>query len=271
MRIAMASPEELHQDRGSGARPEIHTLGPLIHNPQVVERLTRLGVGVVDNVADALGGTLLIRTHGVPEAIFLEAERLGIPVVDATCPFVRRVQERARALEAEGYEIVIVGEREHPEVVGIVGWVTGHAHIVEGPEDVEGLPEMHRVGVVAQTTQTLANLTACVAELLPRAREVRVHNTLCDATTQRQSAAAEVAREARVMVVVGGRHSGNTRRLVDICREQGARTHHIETADEIDPAWFEDLDPSAPVGVTAGASTPDWIIDDVLAALGRLL
>ncbi len=271
MNIAMASPDRLRNGDDTGERPAIYTFGPLIHNPQVVQRLEERGVRVVDKLEDDLGGTLLIRPPRVPEAIFLEAERLGIPVVDATCPFVRRVQERARALESEGYEIVIVGEREHPEVVGIVGWVRGQAHVVEGPGHVDLLPTMQRVGVVAQTTQTLANLTSCVSALLPRAREVRVHNTLCDATTQRQGAAAEVARGVPVMLVVGGTHSGNTRRLVDICREQGATTYHIETADDMSPAWFEDLRETDSVGVTAGASTPDWIIADVLAALGRML
>ncbi len=272
IRIAMSSTEEhADSDETPAAAPPIFTLGPLIHNQQVVQRLEELGVRLVEHVEDAAGGTLLIRTHGVPQRVFQEAERLGIRVVDTTCPFVRRVHERARSLLEEGYEIVIVGEREHPEVMGIQGWIEERGSIVERPEDLADLPRMRRVGVVAQTTQTFGNLTACVTALLAGAQEVRVFNTLCDATTQRQLAAEELAREVPVMVVVGGLHSGNTRRLAEICAGAGARTHHIETAGDLEPAWFAGLGPEDPVGITAGASTPEWIVRAVVEAVERML
>lgn len=272
IRIAMSSTGEQPEAGDAPAvTPPIFTLGPLIHNQQVVQRLEELGVRLVEHVEDARGGTLLIRTHGVPGSVFEQAEALGIRVVDTTCPFVRRVHERARSLLEEGYEIVIVGEREHPEVIGIQGWIEEKAHIVERPEDLAALPRLRRVGVVAQTTQTFENLVACVTALLAGAQEVRVFNTLCDATTQRQHAARELACEVPVMVVVGGLHSGNTRRLAEICSAAGARTHHIETAGDLRPEWFADLGPEDPVGVTAGASTPEWIIREVVDTVEALL
>jgi len=249
----------------------VYALGPLIHNKQVVSQLEELGVTSVERVEDATGGVLLIRTHGVPSSVIEEARALGVQVVDTTCPFVRRVHERARALRDEGYEVVIVGEHDHPEVVGIMGWIGGEGHIVEHPEDVAELPPLRQVGVVAQTTQTLRNLSDCTRELLARCREVRVFNTLCDATMQRQTSAEELSREVGAMVVVGGLHSGNTRRLAEICAATGTPTYHIETAGDIDAGWFRDLPPDADLGVTAGASTPDAAIREVVQALEEML
>lgn len=253
------------------SRKRVYALGPLIHNHQVVGRLEEMGVRVVESVAEAVGGVLIIRAHGVPRQVIQEAEALGIDVADTTCPFVKRVHERAQELRADGYDLVIVGERDHPEVTGIMGWVDGQAHIVERPEDVTTLPPLTRVGIVAQTTQTQANLADCVRELLSRCREIRICNTLCDATVQRQSAAAELARGVAVMIVVGGHHSGNTRRLAEICRATGTPTHHIETAADVDPTWVAGLGPGDVVGLTAGASTPDWTIEEVIEALERSL
>lgn len=258
----------LEKARAESRKP-VYALGPLIHNNQVVGQLEDMGVRVVKSVSEALGGVLIIRAHGVPESIIKEAEALGIEVADTTCPFVKRVHERARELRAEGYDLVIVGERDHPEVAGIMGWVDGQAHIVERPEDVAKLPPLRRVGIVAQTTQTEDNLADCVRELLSRCREIRICNTLCDATVQRQSAAAELARKVAVMVVVGGYHSGNTRRLAEICSATGTPTYHIETARDVNPDWFRDLVPSDIAGVTAGASTPDWTTQEVIEAIER--
>lgn len=266
IRIATSSAEG--DDASAGG---IRTLGPLIHNTQVVERLESMGVRVAECVEDAVGGTLLIRTHGVPRRVLEEAEALGIRIVDTTCPFVHRVHERAGTLLEEGYEIVIVGEREHPEVIGIQGWIEERGHIVERPEDLESLPPMRRVGVVAQTTQTFENLSACVSRLLIGAQEVRVFNTLCDATTQRQHAAEELAREVPVMVVVGGLHSGNTRRLAEISIAAGATTHHIETADDLRAEWFAAIPSDASVGVTAGASTPEWAVREIVERIEGFL
>ena len=248
---------------------KICTLGPIIHNPQAVEALKKeRGVSPVPDVSSVSEGALVIRTHGVPPEVIREAERKGLKVVDATCPFVATVQQVAKRLVEEGYYLIIEGERDHPEVVGILGYAGGKAKIVERPEDVERLEMLpNRVGVVVQTTQEVENLQRIALALVPRCKELRVYNTICSATKQRQAAARRLAEEVDLMLVVGGRNSGNTRRLFSVCAETGTRSLHIETAEEIDPSWFEGIHS---VGVTAGASTPDFIVEEVVARLETL-
>jgi 4-hydroxy-3-methylbut-2-enyl diphosphate reductase len=185
--------------------------------------------------------------------------------VDATCPFVSVAQRKAAQLREAGYAVVILGERDHPEVVGLQGFAGADAVVVE---DASGLPlerlRGKRVGVVVQTTQTRANLSAIAAELAPVARELLVFNTVCDATEKRQSAACELADEVDVVVVVGGRNSANTARLAQLCQAIEPRTYHIESAAELRPAW---LAGAGRIGVAAGASTPDEEIEATVRAL----
>ncbi|MDJ1121440.1 4-hydroxy-3-methylbut-2-enyl diphosphate reductase [Olsenella sp. YH-ols2217] len=243
----------------------VHTLGPLIHNPAVVDGLAEQGVSVVGerDLGSLPGGDLVVlRTHGVVPSVVDEARAAGLEVADATCPYVKKVHHAARRLADEGYQVVVVGEQGHPEVEGILGhapsaWVIGCA------EDLDGRDVPKRVGVVVQTTQSKANLDAVIARLSSLAEEVRLFNTICEATSERQAAAAALARRADVMVVLGGRNSANTTRLAQIC-STFAPTHHIEGADELDPAW---LAGAALVGVTAGASTPASQIADLVAAI----
>jgi len=242
----------------------VHTLGPLIHNPQAVDALRRQGVEVAATLDEVDDGTLVIRSHGVDPAIIHQARDKGLDVVDATCPHVSKAHEAAEALKAEGYAILIVGEADHPEVEGIMAHAGGEALVVESAAELPPNLPSRRVGVVVQTTQSIARLTEVVDALLPRVRELRVVNTICSATGKRQQSAEELAEGVDVMVVVGGRNSGNTTRLVEICRAVNARVHHVETADELDPAWFEG---AAVVGVSAGASTPDEQIKGVIAAI----
>lgn len=241
----------------------VQTLGPLIHNPQAVAALQERGVGVASSLDDIEGGTVVIRSHGVDPAVVVEAEARGLDVVDATCPFVRAAHTCAAELTASGYAVVIVGESDHPEVEGILAHAGGDALIVERASD---LPERldRRIGVVVQTTQQLSTLREVVDDLLPRTAELRVCNTICSATAKRQTAAAELADEVDVIVVVGGHNSGNTTRLAEICRSHNDRTHHVETAAELQSAWFTD---AAVIGVTAGASTPDEQIQGVITAI----
>lgn len=250
-------------DRGEG---NLYTLGPIIHNPQAVERLKEeKAVVPVSDLAEIPEGTVIIRTHGVPPEIIERAEAKGLDVVDCTCPFVEIVQRKAKALVGEGYGLFIVGEKSHPEVVGILGHADGCARIVEEAEEVQELSEIpDRIGVVVQTTQEVERLQRVISELLPKCRELKVHNTICRATEQRQSSARELAEEVDLMLVVGGRNSGNTRRLFSVCRDTSTPCFHIETAAEIDPAWLEG---THRVGITAGASTPDFIIEEVVRAL----
>lgn len=243
------------------SREPIRTLGPIIHNPQVVARLAREGVSAVDRPDQIEGGTAIIRTHGVAPDVLDDLGRRGIDIVDATCPFVGKAQRCAADLAAEGYSVVIVGEREHPEVEGILGRAgKDRAVVVESASDLPKWRRRPKVGVVVQTTQQLERLQEVVDALLPKAAVLTVCNTICSATAERQKAARALASEVDVMVVVGGKNSGNTRRLAELCVRRNPRTHHVETADELDPAWFVK---ARTVGITAGASTPDWLLAEV--------
>lgn len=243
---------------------EVHTLGPLIHNPQAVEALRARGVEVAGCLDDADDGILVIRSHGVDPAIIEAAGEKGLDVVDATCPFVSSAQQAAAQLKADGYTVVIVGEADHPEVEGIVAHTGGEAIVVEEVADIpERLPS-RKVGIVVQTTQSLERLNQVVAAVLPRVSELKVVNTICSATGQRQRAAEELARSVDVVVVVGGLNSGNTTRLAEICRRANPRTHHVETPDELKPEWFAG---AQTVGVTAGASTPGVQMAGVVSAI----
>lgn len=257
---------ELAHRAGTDALPPVHTLGPLIHNPRVVNELEEAGVQMANHLEDIPAGAVIIRAHGVAPAVEDEARERGLSVLDATCPYVKKVHVAAERLRAAGYQVIVVGEAGHAEVEGIMGHAGEGAVVVSGPEDLDGLKLAPKVGVVVQTTQTDERLAAVVSALLPRTREVRVVNTICKATHERQESAAELAARADVMVVIGGRNSGNTRRLAQICAAACPRTYHIESADEIDPSWFVDAEL---VGVTAGASTPERHIREVIDRIGR--
>jgi 4-hydroxy-3-methylbut-2-enyl diphosphate reductase len=250
------------------AEGPVASLGPIIHNPSVVGQLEERGVKVVESAGEAMTGTLIVRTHGVPPVVVEGARALHLTLVDATCPFVAVAQQKAASLREAGYRVVILGERDHPEVAGLEGFAGAGAVVVE---DAGGLPlpqlRGKRVGVVVQTTQTRANLASVAAALGPVARELLVFNTICDATEKRQSAACELAAEVDVVVVVGGRNSANTARLAQLCRALESRTYHIESAAELEPAWFAGI---RRIGVTAGASTPDAEIEATVAALQAL-
>lgn len=243
----------------------VATLGPIIHNPQVVAKLEEEGLKVVASLDEIpSGGTLVVRSHGLPNSVLEEAARRGISVVDATCPFVKQTQDAAAQLEQEGYSIVIVGEEHHPEVLSVTGNLREPAAVVAGADEASRIRVKGRVGVVCQTTQPSEHLRAVVEALLPQARELRVFNTICEATFERQENALELASHVDVMLVVGGKNSANTRRLWELCREAGRDAYHIETAEELDPAWFEG---KREVGVVGGASTPHWIVDEIVRSV----
>jgi 4-hydroxy-3-methylbut-2-en-1-yl diphosphate reductase len=245
----------------------VRTLGPLIHNPQAVEELQARGIELASALDDVDAGTLVIRTHGVDPAIIDSACSKGLDVVDATCPFVSAAHECAARLAADGYSVVIVGEPDHPEVEGILAWAGPDAVVIEEVGDIPARLPRRKVGVVVQTTQAMSRLTEIVAALLPRVSELKVCNTICSATDKRQASAEELAGSVDVMVVVGGHNSGNTNRLAEISSAVNPRTYHVETADELDPAWFAG---ALTVGVTAGASTPDVQMRGVIDAIEAL-
>lgn len=240
----------------------ICSLGPIIHSPQVVQKLEEKGVHVRRSVEEISGGAVVIRSHGITAEELEQISTRNLVVVDATCPFVKKAQDHAAKLFTEGYAVVIVGEEEHPEVQGIVSYARkGNVFVVADREQAEALPNSVKMGIVAQTTQSFENLQQIVDVCLGKSRELRIFNTICDATSVRQSEARHIASEVDLMLVVGGRNSANTNRLAQICLEIRPQTHHVETAAELREEWFEGV---AKVGVTAGASTPRWIIDEII-------
>lgn len=245
----------------------VRTLGPIIHNPHVVHSLEEKGVHSVNGLDEMVDGTVIIRTHGVPPETYEQAKAKGLNVVDATCPLVTLVQNKAKQLVQEGYHLVIFGNPRHPEVIGTIGHAGGKATVIEHPEDVEKVHLPKRVGVVVQTTQETELLAALLAHLAPRCKEVKIFNTICNPTIERQEAARELARDVQVVIVVGGKNSSNTRHLAEVCREEGATAYHIEDATELDPAWVRGIDN---IGITAGASTPGWLMDQVIERLETL-
>ncbi len=248
-------------------KSNVVTLGPLIHNPQVVADLDSKGVRVVSEPSDVDNATVIVRTHGVVPEVIESAKDLGHDVVDATCPYVKKVHLAASKLEAEGYQVVIVGESGHPEVEGIVGHAKS-AWVIGSIKDLEHLSIPKKVGVVVQTTQSQDLLQEIVSFLCIRCENLKVINTICQATSERQAAAKSMAVQCDCMIVVGGKNSANTTRLYEICLQSCSNTHHIETSDELRVEWFKGCNH---IGITAGASTPQKYIQIVKAAIDNLV
>lgn len=242
----------------------VYTLGPIIHNPQEVLRLQDMGIRMAKTLEDIPEGTVVIRSHGAPRGVIEEAEQKGLNVIDATCPLVQQLTERVRELADEGYQIVIVGESDHPEVMAVLSYAPGSCLVTRGPESVGPENLSRRVGLVAQTTQSLENLQAVASHCICHCREVRTYNTICQATHKRGAEALELAGQVDVMIVVGGKNSANTTRLAQAVAMGGTKTYHIESAAELSDL---EIPLGVPIGVTAGASTPGWVINEVVSAL----
>lgn len=245
-------------NRGSGP---IYTFGPLIHNTQVVKLLESKGVIAVDDVTGIKEGTVVIRAHGIPpqERDLLRAS--GLRLIDATCPRVGKVQAIIRSQTRKGYTGVIVGDRDHPEVIGLMGYGNGRAHVISDPGEVKDLPDTEKIFVVAQTTQEAENYRMVLEVIKKKYPEAKIFDTICDATYQRQEEVRGFSGHVDGMVVVGGYHSGNTKRLAMVAKAAGIPTFHIETDKELDKHLLADMEV---VGVTAGASTPNWMIRKVI-------
>jgi small subunit ribosomal protein S1 len=234
-----------------------YTLGPLIHNPQVVERLSQKGLKVINNLRGIKGGVFIIRSHGLPGATIELAKRRGLKIIDTTCPYVKRAQERAKDLEAKGYQLVIVGDRDHPEVKSMA---SKKSTVLQKPSQVVEIKSYPRIGVVAQTTQSLENFKEIVQRLRGKTKRLKVYTTICNAVSRQQRSTRELAREADLVFIIGGKNSANTKRLAQISKGF-TETHHIEKAPEINPGWLRN---KKIVGISAGASTPKWLIDEVV-------
>jgi 4-hydroxy-3-methylbut-2-enyl diphosphate reductase len=247
----------------------VRTLGPLIHNDQEMQRLGTYGVSAISKpVQIKRGETAVIRAHGVTPQIQKDLEEKASKVVDATCPFVTKVQRLASRAATQERHVVVVGNPDHPEMIGVFGYAPEHTFVVNSAEEVEKLPRLKSPLVVSQTTIKLQTfLDAAEAVKSKTDDEVQVINTICSATRDRQDAARALAGEVDAFYIIGGRHSSNSRKLVVVCQEQCEKSFLIETEDEINP---DDLKGAERVGVTAGASTPEWLIKKVVARLEEI-
>jgi len=243
------------------------SLGPLIHNQQVVDYLAAKGIEQVNSIEELKKGQqLVIRSHGVPPGVYKEAESKGIQIIDATCPYVQKAQRLAKKSSEDNF-VIVVGDRTHPEVIGILGWAGENSQAIESLEEAKALPYYPSIAVLAQTTQRKSNFFAIVDELRKHTDNLVVHNTICNATEERQASAAKLAESVDLMIVVGGKSSSNTRKLKTICSEK-TTTYLIETADELQEAWFSNVKSA---GLTAGASTPDWTIEEVYRKMAEIM
>ncbi|MDF1535945.1 MAG: 4-hydroxy-3-methylbut-2-enyl diphosphate reductase [bacterium] len=245
----------------------VYTLGPIIHNPQEVDRLQEMGIRMARGLEEISEGTVVIRSHGAPMGVIEEAELRGLTVVDATCPLVNCLKERVRQLAENGYQVIIVGESDHPEVKAVVSYDPDSCLVTRGIDELDPSRFGKKVGVVAQTTQSLSTLQSVASACISRCRETRVYNTICIATHKRSAEALELSRNVDVMVIVGGKNSANTTRLARELAWDGSTTYHIESAEEIGDLQIGD---GAVIGITAGASTPGWVITEVVEALENL-
>lgn len=258
---------EIARDAVLTSPAPVDTLGPLIHNPGVIAELEAEGIGRVDAPGDKTEGTVIIRSHGIPIEVKDLLAESDIQVVDATCTFVKAAQDKAARLRAEGYTVLILGEPEHPEVLGIRSHAGPDAVVLEEPAQIPEWVDGRKVGLVVQTTQSQVRLVALAAALAPRVRELRVFNTICSATERRQRETVELAEEVDLVIVVGGRDSANTARLIQLSSAVQPHSFHVEGASEIRREWLDGVDS---VGVTAGASTPPAQIEAVVARIREL-
>ena len=260
--IKMAN-EAIDQDPAS-----VKALGPLIHNPQVVASFRNRGLEVVSELEQVdQGSTVIIRSHGVGPEVKADAESRGLKVVDTTCPFVTKAQQYAAKLIDENYKVVMIGDQHHPEVIGVIAHTGGKAIVIDTVAEAEALKFIPRMGVVFQTTHAIGHVQEIVGALLKRGKEVRVFNTLCGATTSMQKTAVELAPSVEAMVIIGGRQSANTAQLAEVCRKVNPNVYQIESAEEIVPDWFQGM---RQIGVSAGASTPDEVIAEVVDRLTQI-
>jgi (E)-4-hydroxy-3-methyl-but-2-enyl pyrophosphate reductase len=247
----------------------VRTLGPLIHNTQEIHRLAAGGVRTIDAPDDVSAGeTAVIRAHGVTPQVQRDLEARAERVIDATCPFVTKVQKLAERAAEQGRDVVVVGNPDHPEMIGVVGYAPGRTRVVRDASEVAALPPLHAPLVVSQTTLKLSTFLEAAEAVRAKAdAEPQVVNTICSATRDRQDAARALAGEVDAFYVIGGKHSSNSLKLLSVCKEQCGGSFLIETPEEIDPA---DLIGAARVGVTAGASTPNWLIEQVVSRLREI-
>jgi 4-hydroxy-3-methylbut-2-enyl diphosphate reductase len=260
-------------EKAATERGQVVSLGPIVHNPQVVKDMEEKGVRMAPLSEVVEDGAVAITAHGLGAEAVEALRQQAAEVIDATCPIVTRSQRWAKKLAANGFTVIVYGDPNHREVKGVLGWIQGKG-IAVTEEHLEELPAElpSRIAVISQTTQSPERFAAFVARLLQervnQIGELRVINTLCDVTSNQQAAARELAQEVDLMLVVGGRSSANTRHLLEVCQEEGAETYLIEDAQELDPHWLRGRQR---VGITAGASTPDAAIEAVINRIREIV
>jgi (E)-4-hydroxy-3-methyl-but-2-enyl pyrophosphate reductase len=248
----------------SGA--SVTTLGHVVHNPQMVAQLEQKGLRNANSVDEVASGTLFVRAHGLPVSVYEKAQEKGLQVLDATCPMVTKIHVQAERLRADGYKIIVIGDPNHAEVKGTLSHVPG-AWCIQTSEDVDALPRASRVGVVVQSTWSGTGFAEIVRRLTEKYYEVRAVNTICTDTHNRQFEATNLSKGVEVMVVVGGKHSANTRHLAELATQNGAKTYHIEGPEELESQWFDGVKVA---GLMSGASTPGWLVDRVAEQMEAL-
>jgi len=252
----------------SGHTP-VYTIGPLIHNKQVTDMLAEKQITSIDlpREADNKNGVLVIRAHGITPQFQQEIESCGMKVVDATCPLVKHAQNVIAKYANEGFYTVIVGDGDHAEVIGLMGYTQGKGYVVSGPEEAKKLPHFDKVNVVSQTTQKESVFFETAEEIKKHADVCKISNTICQPTKDRQKETEELAKSADFVIVVGGKHSANTARLALLCKALSSNVQHLETAAELDETLIQK---AKKIFITAGASTPSWVIDPVVARVKEL-
>ncbi len=258
-RAVKITKEELRKDK-----TDIYSYGPLIHNPQAVEKLKGKGLNTVDEFESIQKGRIIVRSHGIPKSIQDSIINSGLELIDCTCPYVIAVHKKVNEYSSKGYDIVIVGDKNHPEVIGINGWCEDKAYIINSQDDANSLPEFKKVCVVSQTTNRLDKFVDLSKIVEEKSEEVVLFNTICNATKLRQEAAEELAQEVDAMIVLGGKESSNTIKLAEISKKFCKDVYHVETIDELDFNVLQNLNK---IGITAGASTPDWIIKEAVKVM----
>ncbi|MCL2064996.1 MAG: 4-hydroxy-3-methylbut-2-enyl diphosphate reductase [Candidatus Cloacimonetes bacterium] len=260
------------------------TIGPIIHNPQMVESLKKAGVITVEDIDLIETGPVIIRSHGIPTESLSTLKKKKLEIIDATCPYVAKAHEFAKLADKENYQIFILGNPDHPEIIALKSFIESNVYIVDNNDGGPLLPpplvslqceknnsvierisneKFSKIAVICQTTQNISNLQKLSELLMPISNELRIFNTICNATNVRQESSLQLAKKSSLMIVIGGKNSSNTKMLAKLCSEY-APSKHIEVAEELDENWFKNLNyPDTIIGLTAGASTPDWIIIEV--------
>ena len=266
---ALKITEEILKKNQGNKKTKVFTLGSIIHNSGVTDELAKKGLISVKELEKIESGSIfIIRSHGMSPNLIKEIKERNIKIIDATCPFVKKAQASTEDLSKNGYFVIIVGNKKHPEVMGIKAYILNKNYtVIEDEADTERLPEKEKIGVVVQTTQTIERLSLISGKLLRKTKELLVYNTICNTTRNRQNSTEELAKNVDTMIIVGGKNSANTRNLTSISKEFNKKTYHIESYREIKPEWFKN---AKKVGISGGASTPVEDIIDVKKAIEKL-